>query len=225
MVPDISGSLLDEFTLFSQYSAAANCRANHNGSTPQCGADVQLPVYCDPGKCPDLEVADTVIVDRIEQYVSLPPCMRFQLQGKALFLTYKQTQCSLKPGDTHGYLAVDHTNELIVLSFRGTESFSNSVADVWAFQVDVTGFQACDGCRAHRGFWDAYQAASECLMPQVKALSTLYPTYRIAVTGHSLGGALATLGAAMLRNEGYIVDLVCTLPSISYKYSVDHSAD
>ena len=71
MVPDISGSLLDEFTLFSQYSAAANCRANHNGSTPQCGADVQLPVYCDPGKCPDLEVADTVIVGRIEQYVSL----------------------------------------------------------------------------------------------------------------------------------------------------------
>ena len=28
-------------------------------------------MYCDPGKCPDLEVANTVIVGRIEQYVSL----------------------------------------------------------------------------------------------------------------------------------------------------------
>lgn len=37
-----------------------------------------------------------------------------------------------------------------------------------------------------------------------------YPNYAIVSTGHSLGGAIATLAAAGLRTAGYGVSLVST---------------
>jgi alpha-beta hydrolase superfamily lysophospholipase len=39
-------------------------------------------------------------------------------------------------------------------------------------------------------------------MPAVKQASTSFPAYKISVVGHSLGGAIASLAAASLRNSG-----------------------
>jgi hypothetical protein len=41
----------------------------------------------------------------------------------------------------------------------------------------------------------------------VKQTYVSFPTYKITLTGHSLGGAVATLAAASLRNAGYTVAL------------------
>lgn len=46
------------------------------------------------------------------------------------------------------------------------------------------------------------------LLPKVEEALRANPDYRIVLTGHSLGGALATLGAVTLRNAGHTVDLV-----------------
>lgn len=45
------------------------------------------------------------------------------------------------------------------------------------------------------------------MVPAVKQASSKYSNYQITVTGHSLGGAIATLAAAQLRNTGYTVAL------------------
>ncbi|KAJ5618961.1 hypothetical protein N7510_002945 [Penicillium lagena] len=111
----------------------------------------------------------------------------------------------LQPGDTTGYLAVDRTNKLIVLSFRGTVSNENGQTDLEFQQVDAS--RLCSGCYAHKGFWEASLGAFDIINPALKAAKTKYPSFELIVTGHSLGGALATLEAAHLKAEGHHLDM------------------
>lgn len=101
-----------------------------------------------------------------------------------------------------GFVAVDHTNKLIVVSFRGS-----STLDTWRTNLDfdTTSTDICPGCTAHHGFWDSWLDARDRVMPAVKQASSDFPTYSITTTGHSLGGAIASLAAASLRNSGYTV--------------------
>ncbi|KAE8379173.1 Alpha/Beta hydrolase protein [Aspergillus bertholletiae] len=115
----------------------------------------------------------------------------------------------IHPGGTTGYLALDKTNKYIVLSFRGTVSVENRNTDLDFQHVDAS--SVCKGCQAHHGFWEASKAAMGVLLPKVEEALHENPDYRIVLTGHSLGGALATLGAVTLRNAGHTVDLVSHL--------------
>ncbi|KAF1842365.1 alpha/beta-hydrolase [Cucurbitaria berberidis CBS 394.84] len=106
--------------------------------------------------------------------------------------------------DVTGFVAVDHTNKLIIVSFRGSTSI-----DAWRtnFEFDTTATDICSGCTAHHGFWNSWLDARDRVIPAVKQASTTFPSYQITVTGHSLGAAIATLGAAQLRNSGYTAAL------------------
>jgi hypothetical protein len=50
-------------------------------------------------------------------------------------------------------------------------------------------------CEVHSGFWSAQQNVNSLVLNEVSRLIQLYPKYGIICTGHSLGGALATLQA------------------------------
>lgn len=106
--------------------------------------------------------------------------------------------------DVTGYVAVDHTNKMIIVSFRGS-----TTVDAWItnFDFDTTNTDICSGCTAHHGFWNSWVDARDRVTPAVKQASTTYPSYKIAVVGHSLGGAIASLAAASLRNSGLTVAL------------------
>lgn len=45
-------------------------------------------------------------------------------------------------------------------------------------------------------------------MKAIESADDSYPNYSLVVTGHSLGGAIATLAATQLRNEGHSAALV-----------------
>ncbi|KAI8937728.1 hypothetical protein NX059_005428 [Plenodomus lindquistii] len=106
--------------------------------------------------------------------------------------------------DVAGFVAVDHTNKLIVVSFRGSTTIDSWLTNL---DFDTTKTDICSGCTAHHGFWNSWVDARDRVLPTVKQASNTYPTYQIAVTGHSLGGAIATLAAAQLRNSGNKVAL------------------
>jgi Predicted lipase len=108
-------------------------------------------------------------------------------------------------GDTTGFLAVDETNELIVLSFRGSSSLDNWIADLDFIKTDV---DLCDGCEAHKGFWKSWESVADAVTAQIDSALSTYSGYTLVITGHSLGAAVATLAGTALRNSGYTLELV-----------------
>ncbi|RDW86262.1 lipase family protein [Aspergillus mulundensis] len=138
---------------------------------------VGSPVYCGVESCPLISAADTEILFGFS---------------------------NIDPGDTAGYLAADHTNGLLIISFRHTMTMANVITDWTISQVDASA--ACSGCLAHKGYWSAAVAVGQVLKRPIRHAKARYPDYGLAVTGHSLGGALATLYAVSLRNEGYNAD-------------------
>jgi len=194
---EISPSLLTDLTILSQYSAAASCRENFNSSA------AGSPVYCAAEYCPLIEAANTEILYAFSGYIhpSFPP------HQESTWLTpISQLTNSILPGDTTGYIAADHTNSLLVVSFRDTMSDINRHTDLEFGQLDIT--STCPGCRAHKGFWFAATAVNRALRRFIWFARLTHPGYRLAVTGHSLGGAIATIYAVLLRGDRIGVDLV-----------------
>ncbi|MCJ1363355.1 hypothetical protein MMC16_002462 [Acarospora aff. strigata] len=102
-------------------------------------------------------------------------------------------------GDIGAVLAVDNTNKLLVLAIRGSSSAQNFAVDALAGFVPS---KICPGCLVHQGFYGAWLELKAFLLPTLTAAVAMYPDHQIVITGHSLGGAIAIIAAAELRNKG-----------------------
>ena len=60
-------------------------------------------------------------------------------------------------------------------------------------------YPKCKSCQIHIGFYLAYESIRSELFADVDTLLSKYPTAIIFVTGHSLGGVLASVSALELQ--------------------------
>ena len=107
-----------------------------------------------------------------------------------------------------------NTNSINVV-FRGTisTSFNNWMTNLDYAKVSL-GASACPACQVHTGFFDAYKGLRTCLVKNFLALHSAYRKSTVRVTGHSLGGAMATLGAVDITLNGKVkVDYFVTYGS------------
>lgn len=94
--------------------------------------------------------------------------------------------------DAHASIYINRELKEVVMAFRGTDpkSVENLVADISFLQYEVKGGEV------HVGFLDTMVGLRDAgIIDDFVALAEKLPDYKLAVTGHSLGGALALLAA------------------------------
>ena len=119
-------------------------------------------------------------------------------------LALGDTMRSFACGAFHGFVAAHR--DMAIVAFRGTETIGNALTDL---ETALIRYEIFPGL-VHLGF----AHAAEAVYPTVHALLTaLGRRLPIWVTGHSLGGAMATLVAQRLAIEGFAVRAVYTYGS------------
>ena len=148
------------------------------------------------------------------------PSANFQIQA---VVTKK---CDFFDNECSGYVAVSHELAVIVVAFRGSENFGQAfIQFVKALAVPKIKF--LDGevqSYWKRGFEELWQS----MKAEVKALVSDNPSYQLWVTGHSLGGAMASLASAWLSYNNFaarknIISYTFGMPRVgNYDYAYHH---
>ncbi|WP_308638006.1 lipase family protein [Paenibacillus silvisoli] len=119
-----------------------------------------------------------------------------QYSNDGLFLvpsTYRLVgpfQAASYTGDEEPFGFVLESERAVILAFRGTSSPTDWVTDMIAQQVAFKPVK--NGGYAHRGFAEVYMSARDQIFRLLDQVPKDKPLF---VTGHSLGGALATLAS------------------------------
>ncbi|KAG9392088.1 Lipase (class 3) [Carpediemonas membranifera] len=93
------------------------------------------------------------------------------------------------------------SGKILHVAFRGTVDIKNWVEDFKAWQEK---FDEWPECKVHDGFARAYRAVEEQIRREVQLLMAKGDITAVRTTGHSLGGAIATLCAVDLRTSGIV---------------------
>lgn len=175
ILPAIDAATFSELRLFSQYAAAAYC--DNNVGNSNVSSLITCPIA---DNCPLLEAQNQQPVQSVWEFEHS---------------TWT---------DVTGFIALDPNRNLTVLTFRGSRTFKN-----WLANLDP-GFEPtdiCQNCNVWHGFWLSWLEARDGIKSALRRTAAQNPHYRTVVVGHSLGGAIADLAVADFRNDGIPTDL------------------
>ncbi|KAF1930394.1 alpha/beta-hydrolase [Didymella exigua CBS 183.55] len=158
-------------------------------------------------------------------YPVLQRYTRFAVASLATF-TYNLGRCPSPPfksklvktivnlvTDTQAAIFRDDNAKELILSLPGTSSVQDFLTDFVFIPLDQTTAAGCTDCRVHGGFYVAWRSIADQVTTALADLRAKNPGYSIVITGHSLGGALATLAYTDLKAVDVPVKIAYTMGS------------
>jgi hypothetical protein len=121
------------------------------------------------------------------------------LKGK-----YRVNCDEFKKDTCFAFSAVNHADGAIILSFRGSAGFLQLVSE-GVDSIFTKKTVSPIGGDVSEYFYNAYQKLWDAGMKNdFLSLKNSFPDYEVWITGHSLGGAMATVAASNIVKYGYI---------------------
>ncbi|KAI9183723.1 hypothetical protein H9P43_004641 [Blastocladiella emersonii ATCC 22665] len=107
---------------------------------------------------------------------------------------------------TLGFVAVRAEAKQVVVSFRGSNNIQNWLDNLELYRIPYPFPKPASASDVwvHKGFVDAYNAVRAQMLASVKSAAAANPDFEVVFTGHSLGGALATMAATDAVNTGTV---------------------
>ncbi|GJD05785.1 Sn1-specific diacylglycerol lipase beta [Galdieria sulphuraria] len=109
------------------------------------------------------------------------------------------------------YICYDHLTLSIVVAVRGTLSIADALTDLDGLNepLKITFAQNTIHGFVHNGMLRAAQRLTQTMEPILRNACESYPSYRLIVTGHSLGAGCAMVLSILLRERNICDNLQC----------------
>ncbi|CAH8389823.1 unnamed protein product [Eruca vesicaria subsp. sativa] len=146
-------------------------------------------------------VSESTVSDLIYNAELAKGCYRDSVSGLAKntmlrennILKFVKDSSVMRPGY---YVGVDHRRKLVVFGIRGTHTIYDIITDIVSSSDDEVTFE---GYSTHFGTAEAARWFLNHELQTIRRCLEKYEGYKLRLVGHSLGGAIASLMAIMLR--------------------------
>lgn len=129
-------------------------------------------------------------------------------------------------GDTQLYYV--HNKTKVIVAWRGTASMTDGITDASFRPVDADSCNTKIECtslvpvgKVHTGFWEGYSVIDKLFHEKLELLNDLAENLELYICGHSLGGSLALIHSAKLKNSNPLL-YTYGMPRTFTKNAVDN---
>jgi predicted lipase len=113
-------------------------------------------------------------------------------------------------GDTQFYYI--YNNNQVLIAWRGTASLTDGITDASFRPVGTDSCNIKSECtslvpmgKVHTGFWEGYRVIDKLFHEKLESLNDLAENLELFICGHSLGGSLALIHSAKLKNSNPVL--------------------
>ncbi|KKY29691.1 putative feruloyl esterase a [Diaporthe ampelina] len=147
----------------------------------------------------------TTVYDQLSRYARFASASYSSNCANPPFGSSVEKEFEDKKTDTQVTLFRDDNAQEYILSFRGTSNVQDFLTDLDQTLVSCSAADgiSCLGCTCAQGYLGQYVSVQDDIVTTLTSSLASSPSYQLVVTGHSMGGALASLAAASLQGQNF----------------------